>query len=106
MVAQHTNNPGPPPRSLSPEVEDQLARALRQRLSGKEPSIDPMLQDALRGAAREARERALMPEDLVLVFKRLDQRMDTRLAMDETLRVSLRTKIVRALLEAYYEPAD
>ena len=102
MVAHHPDRPGQSPRSLSPEVEDQLARALAKALSGKNLTVDPELQCALEAAAKEARQRSLLPEDLVLSFKKLEVRVDTRALGDETVRVALRTRIIRALLEAYY----
>lgn len=102
MVAQHPDRPGPSPRSLSPDVEDQLALALANALSGKNLTVDPGLQAALEAAAKEARQRSLLPEDLVLSFKKLEVRIDSRAHGDESARVALRTRIIRALLEAYY----
>lgn len=102
MVAHNTSSHGEPPRSLSAEVETQLARALAALAGAKRTEPDGALKLALEAAAHEARERGLMPEELILAFKNLEQRLTPRGDNNEETRVALRTKIIRALLEAYY----
>jgi hypothetical protein len=100
MVPQ--NSHGEPPRSFSPAVEEQLARALTSlsSLKQKEPTTD--LRQAIEAAGREAQDRALDPQELIVAFKRLEQRLDLHGHGDDPSAVALRTKLIRLLLEAYY----
>jgi hypothetical protein len=100
MVPQ--NSHGQPPRSLSPEVEEQLTRALSALSLSTDSSPDPALQQAIAAAGREAKDRELNPEELILAFKRLEKRLDHSATGDDAARVAMRTKLIRALLEAYY----
>jgi hypothetical protein len=99
MVPQ--NSHGQPPRSFSPEVEEQLLLALGAVTSGKQSEPGPDLLRAVEAAGREAKERELHPEELILAFKQLEKQLDFAPA-DDQLRASLRTRLIRALLESYY----
>ena len=99
MVPQNSQGQ---PRSFSPEVEEQLARALVAvtSLTGANPG--PELQAAVEAAGKEAKTRCLSPEELILAFKEIERRLDFDAIRDDRMRVALRTKLIRALLEAYY----
>lgn len=103
MVAQHSNTPGEPPRSLSAEVEQRLERALRGLVADRSTAITEGLTDALKAAGSDARERNLRPEELILVFKTLEERIGVTRSDEETgPRSNFRARLIRALLEAYY----
>lgn len=104
MVAQHTSTPEGAPRSLSPQVKERLEHALREFAAEATPVVSDALRTALEGAGNDARERRLRPEELILVFKSMEQRLgirfpDPQKAGDPTFR----TGLIRILLEAYYE---
>jgi hypothetical protein len=104
MVAQHTNTPQEPPRSLSPEVEEQLEQALREFAAAASPVVKDSLRTALERAGHDARERKLRPEELILVFKSIEQRLGVRFPDAETAGgATFRARLIRALLEAYYD---
>lgn len=104
MVAQHTNTPQEPPRSLSPEVKEQLEQALREFAAAASPVVTDSLRTALERAGNDARERTLRPEELILVFKSIEQRLGVRFPDSETAGgATFRTRLIRALLEAYYD---
>jgi hypothetical protein len=100
MVPQ--NSHGQPPRAFSPEVEEQLVRALSALTRAKQTEPDEALKCALEAAGREAKERELHPEELILTFKRVEHRIEPLGVGDDTQRVNLRTKLIRLLLEAYF----
>src|SRR5438270_10412651 len=104
MVARHTNTPEEPARSLSPEVTEQLERALRELAAASSPAVTDSLRATLEKAGNEARERQLRPEELILVFKSMEQRIGVRFPDAEKAGdPTLRTRLIRTLLEAYYE---
>jgi hypothetical protein len=105
MVAQHTNTPHDPPRALSPAVQAQLSQAIvALTTSGSTAQVSEMLKCALQSAAREARERNLMPEEMILAFKAVEHTLDTSVPeYEKDGKVAMRSVVIRALLEAYYE---
>jgi hypothetical protein len=104
MVARHTNTPEEPFRSLSPEVEEQLERALHDFAAAASPVVPDSLRATLERAGNEARERKLRPEELILVFKALERRIGVRFPDPSTPGdPTFRTRLIRALLEGYYE---
>jgi hypothetical protein len=107
MVSQHTKTPEEPPRSLSPEVKEQLGQALREFASATRPVVTDALRRALERAGHDAREQKLRPEELILVLKAMEQRIGVRLPDSETAGgAAFRTRLIRALLEAYYDRVD
>jgi hypothetical protein len=107
MVAQPTNTPEEPPRSLSPDVKEQLEQALRGFAASARPVVTDALRTALERAGNDARERKLRPEELILVFKAMEQRIGVRFPGPETQGgATFRTRLIRALLEAYYDRVD
>jgi hypothetical protein len=102
MVPQHTNDPVGPPRGLSPEVERELEDALRE-LSG-EASVSPRLTKAIQAAGHDARRRALRSDELLLAFKAIEARVGPLADVEYFQAPISRTRLIRALIEAYYAP--
>lgn len=99
MVPQHSS--GPPPRDLSPDVLRQLEHAFGQ-FAARAADAAALLTEAVRAVGRDARARALTPEELVLAFKSVEARVQLSAPKDWTA-TALRTGLIRAMLEAYYE---
>ena len=98
MVPQHSS--GNPPQSLSPELEQALERAFRSFSAGA-PDATAALTEAVRAVGKDARERGLHPEHLLLAFKAIEDRVRDVLAPDWR-DVGLRPTLIRAMLEIYY----
>jgi len=88
---------------LSPEVKEQLERALREFAASATAVVTDALRATLERAAHEARARKLRPEELILVFKSLEQRIGVRFPDAKAGDPTFRTRLIRTLLEAYYE---
>ena len=102
MVPEHTRPPRP--RAFSPEVAAQLEAALRSIATKPAPLTDS-LRAALTAAATEARELQLRPEELIVAFKTLEEKVGATFPDDDPDDPDgrrFRAKIIRALLEAYY----
>lgn len=100
MVAQHTKTPDEPPRPLSAAVAEELEQAVRAFLSQPSGDADEALRRAIASAGRDARERQLRPEELLLAFKSIEERVR---AASSKGHASARTRLIQALLEAYYD---
>ena len=104
MVAQHTNTPEEPPRSLSPEVTEQLEQALREFAAAAKPIVTEVLRTALERAGADARARKLRAEELILLFKAMEQRIGVKFPDPQIGGgVTFRAQLIRGLLEAYYD---
>jgi len=99
MVPQHTGTPDES-RRLSPEVEAQLEAALRL-VAGPAHALD-VLHDAVRAAAADARARNLRAEELLVNFKEVEARLGAPLVDNASLGDAERSRVIRALIEAYY----
>lgn len=100
MIPHRTNEPGEPPRRLSPDVERELERALHAFATGQDAT--GMLRPALESAARDARERNMRAEELLMAFKAVERRVRAPLGEETPSGSPLRVPLIRALLEAYY----
>lgn len=105
MVPQHTNPPDDPQRALSPEVHADLSKAIvALTSSGSTPEVSEMLKGALEAAGRDARERNLKPEELILAFKAIERRLSRDVPeFEDDGKIAIRSGVIRALLEAYYK---
>ena len=103
MVAQHTNTPQEPPRSLSPEVEAQLEQALRVFLTSAPAAVTDELRAALQAAGSDARDRQLRPEDLLLALKAIEQRIGVAIKDPAGVTDGIRARMIRAMLVAYFD---
>jgi hypothetical protein len=107
MVAQPTNTPEEPPRSLSPGVKEQLEQALREFADAAKPIVTDALRSALERAGNDARARKLRAEELILLFKAMEQRIGVKFPdLEREGGATFRTRLIRALLEAYYDRVD
>ena len=93
------SDPPEPGGAFSAEIERDLRVALRDPWTGTAPP--DLLRRALRAAAREARERGLKAEDLLIAFKTLERHVE--LQRTPTTAHPDRNLVIRALIEAYYE---
>jgi hypothetical protein len=102
MVPRYSD-PSEPPRSLSPEVEAQLVEAIRVLAAPGGEQTSEVVTQALQAAGREARERKFRSEELLLLFKRLEHRIGVTVPDQGPKKdTPLRSRVVRALLQAYY----
>ena len=90
------------PRSLAPEIEKRISVSLKAHAHKPTDETSVSLRTALAAAARDARERGILSEELVLIFKAIEHSAGIRLADDEPGNPNSRSQIVRALLDAYY----
>ena len=102
MVAYDSRRHSDPARSLSPETIARLREALlvQWRAPG---APHPVLGEALGAAAREARERSLRPEELIIALKAIEEQMaEHEQAPAEAARRKVHDWIVRACVKAYF----
>lgn len=102
MVAQFTKTPDDPFRPLSPEIAAELEQAVRAFIASDDGRADDALRQALARAGQDARERHLRPEELLLAFKEIESRAGEARGSARQVKASLRTKLIQAMLEAYY----
>jgi hypothetical protein len=91
---------------LSADVAEQLRGALTARWDQPADS-DGILADALDEAARDAKQRQLRPEELLLALKAIEEQVANSLArVDTEERDELRHWLVGACMRAYFnDPA-
>ena len=91
-----------PANLLHAETQALLRRALSaQRTAGVVPIAE--LSDAIHAAAREARERQLTPEAILIQLKALAEEMGLPAQHAGTSRTDVRTWMVTTLLRAYWD---
>jgi hypothetical protein len=102
MVPQR-NTPDDPTRALSAEVERALTSALRALATGQADSSSEQVREVVLAAGKEARERSLRPEELVLAFKRIEETAVKSLdAREHANHLAARSRVMQLLLQAYY----
>jgi hypothetical protein len=106
MVAYDSRRTPDPAHMLTPDTLDALRQALEEQRDAESVPI-PALVGAINRAAREARERNIAPETLLVHLKGLAS--ETRLT--ESTRGfgrarDVREWMVRACLRAIYEPGE
>ena len=105
MVAYDSRRSPDPDNMLRPETVAALRAALEeQRAAGAEPVAS--LSNAIRVASREARERHLQPEALLIQFKSLADDVGLPLvspSSDRGRRREVREWMVTACLRAYWD---
>jgi hypothetical protein len=99
MVAHDSSSP--PPSRLADETVHALREALRRYLSnGLTPSP---LQAALLLTAREARERDILPEQLLIVLKDVWSSLpEVRAMTDNGQQIRLLQRVVTMCIKEYY----
>ena len=104
MVAYNPRTPDDHRRLLSADVAEQMRAALTARWG--QPDSDEPLVAAVADAARDARERQLRPEELLLALKAIeDQVANSVRHVDTDQRDHLRRWMVAACLRAYFSDA-
>src|SRR5204863_10146570 len=68
MMMQHDTGPMPP-NALAQETVDSVRRALEHYVQRPASDPDPELRTALQVLAKEAREKAVSPEQLLITLK-------------------------------------
>jgi len=104
MVAYNPRTPDDHRRLLSADVAEQLRAALTARWnkSGSDESLIATLAEA----ARDARERQLRPEELLLALKAIEEQVANSVRhVDTDQREHLRRWMVGACLRAYFSDA-
>jgi hemoglobin-like flavoprotein len=102
MMMAHDSSQTPPSR-LDDESVNALRLALRAFLeNAEEPSG---LQPALHRIATEARERAILPEQLLVVLKEVWSTLpEVRSMTDACQQVNLLQRVVTMCIREYYSP--
>lgn len=106
MVAFNPRSPRDDGRSLSPEVTSELRESLVARWTSPK-KLDAGLEKALTAAADDARSRGLLPEELLLALKAIEQEVaETLDVLDTQDRDRFRTWLVGACMRAFFANRD
>lgn len=100
-MAARPNTPCGSRPELPPHIREQLENAFRALAKG-EAEAEQAIELAVIAVGTEARERKFRPEELLVAFKAIEDhaRECAPLAQEESY--SFRTRIIGAMLEAYY----
>ena len=97
-MVPNRDNPPDNPRSFSPDIQAALEAAMRESWAGEEPP--EALRAAVKAAARDARDRMLRAEEMLVAFKALEQRVYDQ--HRKPVSSADRARVIRALIDAYY----
>ena len=91
----------PPPSRLDDDTLDELRAALRQYLAdNSSPSV---LRSALLRMSSEAREKAILPEHLLIVLKDVWNALpEVRAMPDATRQIRMLQRVVTLCIKEYY----
>jgi hypothetical protein len=106
MMMQHDMGPMPP-NALAQETVDAVRRALERyvRSTASEPASEPApeLRIALHQLAREAKEKAVPPEQLLVALKGIWQSIpDVESARDHTEQTRVLQRVVTICIKEYF----
>jgi hypothetical protein len=107
MVAYDSRRTPDPEHLLSPETVEMLRVALNSQLRAgavAEPIAE--LFDAVQTAAREARERKLVPEALIIQLKQLANDVGLPAVEADRRRKNIREWMITTSLRAYWDRDD
>ena len=100
MMMAHDSSP-PPPSRLDDDTVAAVREALRAYLA--DAGSTAALQSALQRVSAEARERALLPEQLLVVLKGLWGSLpEVRAMTDSAQQVRLLQRVVTMCIKEYY----
>ena len=100
MMIQHDTGPLPP-NALAQETVDAVRRALLRHARSVEPAIE--LRTALHALAREAREKAVPPEQMLVTLKNVWQSLpEVESARDLTEQTRILQRLVTISIKEYF----
>jgi len=103
VVAQNRNPPEEDARPLTPAVAVELEGALRAAMTSPSRDASERLSRAVKAAGADARAHSLRPEDLLRIFRALEDRIEADWKpSDKESGFSIRHRTIRVMLEAYY----
>lgn len=97
------NPPEGESRSLSPDITARLEQALRAFISAPSERVTETLRTALQAAARDARARDLRPEELIVLFRAMEERIGKLPEGEFAPTSTFRSRMLGAMLQAYYD---
>lgn len=98
----HDSRFSPEPRPLSDETLAVLRNAVLGHLEGRSDP-DRGLEQAVAAVVKEARQRAMRPEELIIAFKALYATLpDPPTTAARTEQLKLREQLVTACIRAYF----
>jgi hypothetical protein len=99
MMMAHDSRPGP--RGLAQETIDEMRAALEQYIAS--PGANAALRISLHRMAAEARERAILPEQLLVILKDIWYSVPMVRDMDSSEdQVHLLQRVVTMCIREYY----
>jgi hypothetical protein len=102
MKMQHDTGPMPP-NALAQETVDSVRRALEHYVHAPECEPAPALRAALHDLAHEARQKAIAPEQLLLVLKGIWRSLpDIENARDHDEQTRLLQRVVSMCIREYF----
>jgi hypothetical protein len=102
MMMQH--DPGPmPPNALAQETVESVRRALERYVQSSVSDPAPELRIALHTLAREARQKAVAPEELLVTLKGIWRGLpDVERARDHNERTRILQRVVTISIKEYF----
>jgi uncharacterized protein (DUF2267 family) len=102
MTMQHDMGPMPP-NALAQKTVDSVRRALERHVHEPESEPAPELRAALHDLAREARQKAIAPEQLLVVLKGIWRSLpDVENARDHVQRTRVLQRVVSMSIREYF----
>ena len=102
MMMEHDTGPMPP-NELAQETVDAVRRALESYLRRPSEEPAPEVRVALHKLAREARQKAVPPEQLLLILKRTWQSLpDVENARDQREQTRVLQRVVSMCIKEYF----
>jgi hypothetical protein len=103
MMMAHDSSP-PPSRSLAEETVERARQALAKYLSDSEgPAAAQELRDVLHAMASEARDRQILPEQLLVVLKDVWYSLPAVRAIEDSgAQIRMLQRVVTMCIKEYY----
>jgi hypothetical protein len=102
MKMQHDMGPMPP-NALAQKTVDSVRRALERHVHAPDSEPAPELRAALHDLAREARQKAIAPEELLVVLKGIWRSLpDIENARDHSEQTRVLQRLVSMCIREYF----
>ena len=102
MKMHHDTGPMPP-NALAQETLESVRRALERYVHAPEPEPAPALRAALHDLAREARQKAIAPEQLLAVLKGIWRSLpDVENAREQSEQTRVLQQVVSTCIREYF----